>query len=99
MPHIADDAVFISGFTSIPSCVVQMWSNMSSGTCADFAAGENSDAGIQIGNRAARDVNFNIMLQAMAIVVGNEDKAAWILMNNATKAGNPHYDEVGITPL
>ena len=96
---MTDDAVFISGFTFIPSYVVHMWSKMNSDTCSDFACGRNIDVGIQIGNRVAQDVNFTIVLQAMAIVVGNEDKLAWILMNKATKAGNPHYDEVGTSDI
>jgi hypothetical protein len=60
---MTDDAVFISGFTFIPSYVVHMWSKMNSDTCSDFACGRNIDVGIQIGNRVAPKARLPPSLQ------------------------------------
>jgi len=62
-----------------------MWSKMNSDSCSDFAHGKDSDDGTQIGNRVAEDANGNIVLQTMAVVAGNEDKPAGVIMNNQRK--------------
>jgi len=90
---MADDAVFIAAVTFTPSYVGQMSDTAEKDYSADFAFGKNANVGLVLGGRVGRDVNRFISLHTMAVVVGNEDKYAWIVLNNATKAGDPHFGE------
>ena len=99
MPEMAEDALFISAFTFTPSYVGPMWDRIGHDSSSDFAYGKDVKAGINIGERVAQDANHAILLQTLAVVVGNEDTYAWVLLNEATKAGNPHYDEFGTSDI
>jgi hypothetical protein len=86
LPVIADDAKFISSFTFTPSTVKRMWKLQEHVTSSDFAHG-NKKNGLSFRNH-------NVLLHTLAVVVGNEDEEAHVVLNEATVNGNSGYDHL-----
>ena len=93
VPELDPSFVYVDTIFFTPKHVQTLWKKSVKVSTSDFAHGRRSDYGLVFGIRNLLDCDSNIGLHTATICVGNEDKVAWLRLNDATKNGNPGWDE------